>query len=155
MIKGFNNYKKSDQERLFWNMTILIVIILFISFFIPYIIIDSSTFIEKQLVTQAKVLQKSFDNGDGTYLYRLKYMVDNGDTLNSKLFSSQDYETGDVFKIYYSDSDNFYIREYDGVNSYHKSVLILIVAWFIVLSFIFLTAFKPDFILKFKGDFNA
>lgn len=148
MIKGFNNYKKKGQEKLFWNMTILLILISFISFFIPYIIIDSRAFIKNQLTSQARVLQKRYYNEDDLFLYELQYKVNNGDSLEAKLFLKQDFDIGDIFTIYYSDTDNFHIQEFYKVESYINSIGILIIAWLIVLGLIFLTTFKPDLTLK-------
>jgi hypothetical protein len=79
MVRGFNDFNKEDQERLFWLLGFLMLFLIFLLIIIPLSITDSQTLIKDGLTSDAFVIDMY--ERDGTFEYYVKYAVSNGDTL--------------------------------------------------------------------------
>jgi hypothetical protein len=153
MVRGFNDFNKESQERLFWLLGILFFFLIFLLVFIPIIITESKTYIEDGLTSNAFVTHVY--ERDGMFHYDVKYPVSNGDTLKSTLDIKNYYEIGESIYIYYSKTNEFAIKEFNEVNEYVNNALIMFLIWTVILSITLLSIFKPKIVLKFlNGEYK-
>jgi hypothetical protein len=105
MVRGFNDFNREDQERLFWLIGFLFFFLIMLLIIIPLSITDSQTLIKDGLTSDAFVIDMY--ERDGTFDYDVKYAVSNGDTLISTLELNDYYEKGQSIYIYYSKTNEF------------------------------------------------
>jgi hypothetical protein len=146
MVRGFNDFNKEDQERLFWLLGFLMLFLIFLLIIIPLSITDSQTLIKDGLTSDAFVIDMY--ERDGTFEYDVKYAVSNGDTLIATLELNDYYEIGESIYIYYSKTNEFFIREFSEVNSYVKTALIMSLIWIVILCIALFTIIRPKVVLN-------